>query len=156
MREEREHFHQTTLKYAIAAGRTTPHSIILGHSNALIFQCKFFLRMRENRLHDPSKICALEFKRISPIWNLVGFSDYRHQFIDFSRIAPTDRKPAPAKKTVTRLSNSRARDQTCVRRQCHLRLQRRAFFDLLVTRRDQPPARVARVRPSRSGSGRTR
>jgi hypothetical protein len=39
------------------------HSIILGHGNALIFQRKFFLRTMKNRLPDPSKICALDFKK---------------------------------------------------------------------------------------------
>ncbi|MBS0274113.1 MAG: hypothetical protein JSR55_06860 [Proteobacteria bacterium] len=34
---------------------------------------------------DPSEICAFEFKNgISPIRKLVGFSDYRHQSVDFS------------------------------------------------------------------------
>jgi hypothetical protein len=34
----------------------------LSHGNALIFQCKFFLRTTKNRLTDPSEIRALEFK----------------------------------------------------------------------------------------------
>jgi hypothetical protein len=39
------------------------HSIVLSHGNALILRRKFFLRMKKNRLTDPSKIRALEFKR---------------------------------------------------------------------------------------------
>jgi hypothetical protein len=34
----------------------------LSYGNALIFQCKFFRRKAENRLPDPSEICALDFK----------------------------------------------------------------------------------------------
>jgi hypothetical protein len=42
---------------------STPHSIIFSVGSALIFQRKFFSRTMKNRLPDPSKICALEFKR---------------------------------------------------------------------------------------------
>ena len=96
------------------------HSIVLGHGNALIFQRKFFLRMRENRLHDPLKICALEFKgefRRSGIWSVSATIDIDWPI--FPLIAPTDRQPATTKKAVTRLPNTRARDQTCARQQCH-------------------------------------
>jgi hypothetical protein len=44
-------------------GQNHSHSIILGHGNALIFQRKLFLRTMKNRLPDPSKICALDFKK---------------------------------------------------------------------------------------------
>lgn len=39
------------------------HSMVLSHANALIFQRKFFLRISKNRIPDPSKIRALDFKR---------------------------------------------------------------------------------------------
>jgi hypothetical protein len=68
------------------------HSIILGHGNALIFQRKFFLRTRENRLHDPSKICALEFKgefRRFGIWSVSATIDIDWPISPL--IAPTDR-----------------------------------------------------------------
>jgi hypothetical protein len=38
------------------------HSIVLMHGNALILPSKFFLRATKNRLPDPSKIRAPEFK----------------------------------------------------------------------------------------------
>jgi hypothetical protein len=38
------------------------HSIVLSHRNALIFQCKFFLRIAKNRLGDLSEFRALDFK----------------------------------------------------------------------------------------------
>jgi hypothetical protein len=39
------------------------HSIVLSDGSALIFQRNFFLRTKKNRLPDPPKICALDFKR---------------------------------------------------------------------------------------------
>jgi hypothetical protein len=46
---------------------------------------QFFLRSVKNRLPDPSELCPLDFKKgISPIQNLLGFSDYRHQSVDLS------------------------------------------------------------------------
>jgi hypothetical protein len=39
------------------------HSIVLIYGNALTRQRKFFLHTVENRLYDPSEICALDFKR---------------------------------------------------------------------------------------------
>jgi hypothetical protein len=51
--------------------RNTPHSIALSDGSALIFQRKFSLRIVKNRLGDPSKIRALDFKqefRRSVIW----------------------------------------------------------------------------------------
>jgi hypothetical protein len=44
-------------------GKNHSHSLVLGHVNALIFQRNFFLRMAKDRLHDPSEIWALDFKR---------------------------------------------------------------------------------------------
>jgi hypothetical protein len=49
------------------------HSIVLSHDNALIFRRKIFLRATKNRLADPSKISALEFKgefRRFGIWSI--------------------------------------------------------------------------------------
>jgi hypothetical protein len=68
------------------------HSIISCHGNALIFQRKFFLRMTENRLHDPSKICALEFEgefRRFGIWSVSATIDIDWPI--FPLIAPADR-----------------------------------------------------------------
>ena len=46
------------------AGLPPPHShsMVLSDDNALIYQCKFFRHTTKNRLADPSKIRALEFK----------------------------------------------------------------------------------------------
>jgi hypothetical protein len=43
-------------------GQNHSHSIVLSYDNVLIWQHKFFLRTPKNRLADPSKIRALEFK----------------------------------------------------------------------------------------------
>jgi hypothetical protein len=57
--------------------------------------------MQKNRLADPSKICALDFKReFSAICGSLGFSNYRRLSVDFS-CRPTKRHRASQKKTVT-------------------------------------------------------
>jgi hypothetical protein len=38
------------------------HSIVLPHRNALIFRCKYVLRTAKDRLSDPSKIRARDFR----------------------------------------------------------------------------------------------
>jgi hypothetical protein len=48
--------------------------------------------MAKDRLPDPSEIFAIEFKgEISPIRDLLGFSDYQHRSVDFEvfRQAPS-------------------------------------------------------------------
>jgi hypothetical protein len=54
-----------TLFCPVLLSGTLPHShsIVLGHGNALIFCRKFFLRTPQNRLCDPSEICAFDFKK---------------------------------------------------------------------------------------------
>jgi hypothetical protein len=51
---------------------------------------RFRKRVTKNRLTDPSEICGLEL----PIPNLLGFSDYRHQLIDFSASVGAGRRPS--------------------------------------------------------------
>jgi hypothetical protein len=49
------------------------HSIIFVHDNALKFRRKFFQYTLKHRAHDPSEICALDFKenfRRFAIWSI--------------------------------------------------------------------------------------
>jgi len=62
-------YHAQLLRWSIpkqptAAYSTSPHShsIVLSHDKALIYRCKYFLRLMKNRPPDPSEISALEFK----------------------------------------------------------------------------------------------
>jgi hypothetical protein len=70
MREEREQFHQTTLKCAIAAGRTTPHSIIQKDAIALI--CKRKL----------SKMTVKPRRYIRSIFLLLNSQENSHHLAD--------------------------------------------------------------------------
>jgi len=69
--------------------------------------------MQKNRLADPSKICALDFKReFSAICGSLGFSNYRRLSVDFS-CRPTDQAASRfSKKTVTTRHESSARTDT--------------------------------------------
>jgi hypothetical protein len=91
----------------------SPHSIVLSDRNALNLQRKYFSYMQKNRLADPSKICALDFKReFSAICGSLGFSNYRRLSVDFF-CRPTDQAASRfSKKTVTRPRITRARRDT--------------------------------------------
>jgi hypothetical protein len=111
----------------------------------------------KNRLSDPSKICDREskgeFHRFG-IWSVSATIDTNWSI--FPRIAPIDGKTATRKKTVTRLSNTRARDQTCVRSNviCGHNGERSSILSSLaaisqrsrVARADRREAAAARIR----------
>ena len=85
------------------------HSIVRSDRNALNSKCKFFLRAAKNRPTDPSEIFALDFK-----WEFLGFGICSvSATIDIDRsifpLTAADRSiPTTPKKTVTRLSTTRA------------------------------------------------
>jgi len=78
------------------------HSIVLNDDNALTYQGNFFRHAAKNRLADPSKIRALEFKsefrrfRICSVSGTIGID--RSIFADSTR---TTDWTGPGKKTVS-------------------------------------------------------
>jgi hypothetical protein len=79
------------------------HSIVLSHRNALIFQCKFFLRIAKNRLGDLSEFRALDFKEEFRRSVICMVSATIGNISRFSLTAANRTAAAVPKKTVTML-----------------------------------------------------
>jgi hypothetical protein len=91
------------------------HSIVPSDRNALNLQRKYFSYMQKNRLTDPSKTCALDFKReFSAIGGSLGFSTIGVYRSIFPAGRPTKRHRASQRpsRRVTRARHEQTRGQS--------------------------------------------